>query len=67
MPLNRYDVRVIPGTILKCEDENYALGADGKPDYACREQLYCYAVSEKLYCRQSIVSDLIPMAASPPQ
>lgn len=39
----------IPGTILKCEDENYALDADGEPDYARREQLFCYAVSEKLY------------------
>ena len=47
--LNRYDLSAIPGTILKCEDENYALGPDGKPNYSCREQLYCYAVSEKLY------------------
>ncbi len=47
--LNRYDPSAIPGTILKCEDENYSLGPDGKPDYSRREQLYCYAVSEKLY------------------
>ena len=44
--LNRYDPSAIPGTILKCEDENYALGSDGKPHYARREQLFCYAVSE---------------------
>jgi hypothetical protein len=47
--LNRYDPGAISGTILKCEDENFALGPDGKPDYTRREQLYCYAVSEKLY------------------
>ena len=47
--LNRYDASSISGTIFKCEDENYALGPEGKPDYAQREQLYCYAVSEKLY------------------
>ena len=47
--LNRFDPSAIPGTILKCEDENYVLGPNGKPDYARREQLYCYAVSEKLY------------------
>jgi hypothetical protein len=47
--LNRYDPSAISGTILKCEDENYALGPNGKPDYSRREQLYCYAVSEKLY------------------
>jgi hypothetical protein len=39
----------IPGSILKLEDENYALGADRKPDPTRRNQLYCYAVSEKLY------------------
>jgi hypothetical protein len=38
-----------PGTILKCEDENYALNSKGEPDYKRREQLYCYADSEKLY------------------
>lgn len=47
--LNRYDPSAISGTILKCEDEQYALGPQGKPDYAQREQLYCYAVSEKFY------------------
>ena len=47
--LNRYNPSAISGTILKCEDENYALVPDGKPDYTHREQLYCYAVSEKLY------------------
>jgi hypothetical protein len=47
--LNQYDPSAISGTILKCEDENYVLGPDGKPDYTRREQLYCYAVSEKLY------------------
>jgi hypothetical protein len=47
--LNCYDPGAIPGSILKCEDENYPLGPDGKPDYTRREQLYCYAVSEKLY------------------
>jgi hypothetical protein len=47
--LNRYNPSAISGTILKCEDENYVLAPDGKPDYTCREQLYCYAVSEKLY------------------
>ena len=31
--LNRYNPSAISGTILKCEDENYALGPDGKPDY----------------------------------
>ena len=48
-PLNRYDRSTISGTILKCEDENYALDAKGEPDYRRRDQLYCYAVSEKLY------------------
>jgi hypothetical protein len=48
-PLNRYNPGAISSTILKCEDENFALGRHGKPDYTCREQLYCYAVSEKLY------------------
>ena len=41
--LDRYDPSAI------CEDENYAVGLDGEPDYTQREQLYCYAVSEKLY------------------
>ena len=46
--LNLYNPSAIPDTILKCEDENYALGPRGKPDYSRRDQLYCYAVSEKL-------------------
>jgi hypothetical protein len=47
--LSRYDRSAIPGTILKIEDENYALGPDRKPDLTHRNQLHCYAVSEKLY------------------
>ncbi len=47
--LNPYDAAAVPDSILKCEDENYALDADGNADYSRREQLWCYAVSEKLY------------------
>jgi hypothetical protein len=54
--LNPYDPNVVPGSILKCEDENYALDADGNPDYHRREQLCCYAVSEKLYALFTIDS-----------
>ncbi len=54
--LNPYDPNVIPGSILKCEDENYALDADGNPDYSRRERLWCYAVSEKLYALFTIDS-----------
>ncbi len=49
IPLGPYDPAAVPGSILKCEDENYALGANGKPDYSRREQLHGHIVSEKLY------------------
>ena len=49
IPLGPYGPVAVPGSILKCEDENYALGANGKPDYSRREQLYGHIVSEKLY------------------
>jgi hypothetical protein len=42
--LNPYDREAVPGTILKLEDENFA---DERREERC--ELYCYAVSEKLY------------------
>ena len=36
--LDRYDPSAISGTILECEDENYAVGLDGEPDYTQRER-----------------------------
>jgi DNA-binding phage protein len=42
--LNPYDREAVPGTILKLEDENFT---DERRDQRC--ELYCYAVSEKLY------------------
>jgi hypothetical protein len=55
--LSPYHGRTVAGgSILKCEDENYALDADGDPDYSRREQLWCYAVSEKLYALFTIDS-----------
>jgi hypothetical protein len=40
--LNPYDRSVVPGSILKIEDENFA--ADGQ-----QRQLWCYAISAKRY------------------
>lgn len=42
--LNPYDRTRIPGSILKLEDENFT---DDRHQERC--ELYCYAVSEKLY------------------
>src|SRR5262249_49078036 len=42
--LNPYDHAVVPGSILKVEDENFA------PVTRERRQLYCYAISAKRYC-----------------
>lgn len=42
--LNPYDREAIPGTILKLEGENFT---DERREQRC--ELYCYAVSEKLY------------------
>lgn len=42
--LNPYDREVVPGTILKLEGENFT---DDRREERC--ELYCYAVSEKLY------------------
>jgi hypothetical protein len=42
--LNPYDREAVPGTILKLEDENFT---DERREERC--ELYCYAVSEKLY------------------
>ena len=44
-PLNPYRVDV---GLLKLEDANFALDADGKPTSA-REPLYCWAISAKRY------------------
>jgi transcriptional regulator with XRE-family HTH domain len=54
--LNPYNRVAIPGSILKIEDENYALGPDRKSDRSQRNQLYCYAVSEKLYALYTLDS-----------
>ena len=42
--LNPYDREAVHGTILKLEDENFT---DDRREERC--ELYCYAVSEKLY------------------
>jgi hypothetical protein len=42
--LNPYDRAIVPGSVLKLEDENFA---DEVREARC--ELWCYAVSEKLY------------------
>src|SRR5688572_7076149 len=41
--LNPYDRDVVPGSVLKIEDDNF------NPDTKRQRQLYCYAISSKRY------------------
>ena len=51
--LNPYDRTVVPGSILKIEDENFVADASGKPTKQ-RQQLYIYAISAKRYALFSL-------------
>ena len=52
--LNPYDRDVVPGSVLKIEDDNF------DPDTKRQRQLYCYAISSKRYALFVCESDGTP-------
>ena len=53
--LNPYDRSVVPGSILKIEDENF-LEKSGEREL---RQLFCYAIASKRYVLVNIVGDVV--------
>ncbi len=53
--LNPYDRTVVPGSILKIEDENFAATS------RARRQLHCYAISAKRYALFTLAADRHPV------
>jgi DNA-binding phage protein len=54
-----YDRAIVGEHVFKLEDENFALGADGKPDYSRREQLWLYTLAEKRYAVYNLVNGAV--------
>ena len=58
--LNPYDGRVVPGSILSLDAENYLT-----PTRKRRRQLSCYAISAKRYCLYTLDRDGAPTIVKP--
>jgi hypothetical protein len=52
--LNPYDAAVVPGSVLKVEDDNF------DPDTKRQQQLYCFAISSKRYALFTLDSEGTP-------
>ena len=54
-----YDREIVGEHVFKLEDENFALGADGKLDRSRREQLWLLCLAEKRYAVYNLIDGAV--------